>query len=916
MSQLRLGPCVGQRGDLSLPIDCVGETIGILGIKGSGKTYTASVLVEEFLKKHVQVVVYDPLDVCWGLTSSANGRDEGMQIVVLGGDHAHLPLDARSGVEVANFVVDQRQSVVLVPHGTKSAQRQFITDFAERLFYRKGETANRTPLHVMIDEADLFCLSADTELLTKAGWTRYDDIKIGDLAVCFDLASNQYSYGKVSRVIVRQYAGKMINLKTKSLDCLVTPEHRVVLKRVQRAVGRYKQYPWTVVRADQVPTCIGIPSGGSPCGVEVPNVSNNEFRILGWLLTDGGAHSYKKRNVKLTLEQGLFTTKGGKQLSREMNRLLMTIPGVTRYQRTRKSHRHRRGVSTSIRWYFGGSSSEKFLRLMGGHVAPKTIRRIPRNILENASTEQLRALWVGLVEGDGSFQNGQWRVFYPGLNSGLADDFQELSLKLGLSTVKSLNNSTKCWVVSIASTRKCHWLRRRKIIDYSGPVWDITVPTGAFVARRNGRIFVTGNCPQRVFSGAERMLGAVDDLVRRGRSRGIGTTLVTQRSASINKDVLTQLDTLVVHRIVGPHDRKAIAEWIETHDVEAEREELLSSLSGLVKGEAWVWSPLRHVFSRVKIRRRETYDSSSTPKLQAATPPRRFTKVDLERLKTHLASVVAEAENNDPRKLQQKVAVLSSKLKQLECAPVTPAKAAPDSKATKQLIVSYSKRLESARRTLDRLQRDYEKAAQGLQGLLPRFSELADALLVPAITLPSEMPVPSTSGRPSRSESAKVAISTGSGRARMLQVLAIASRPLKDEEIGLLTDIRHRGGTFATYRRQLQAAGLIQREHDGYVITDDGRRATPEKIDGAICGEGLLDYYVGRLGGGGRSRILQVIARVYPKSLSISEIEELSDIHGGTLMTYVRQLTAAAIIVKKEDRTFQLHELLTSDAML
>jgi hypothetical protein len=35
--------------------------------------------------------------------------------------------------------------------------------------------------------------------------------------------------------------------------------------------------------------------------------------------------------------------------------------------------------------------------------------------------------------------------------------------------------------------------------------------------------------PQRVLAGGERLLGAMSDLVRRGRVRGLGVTLVTQQ---------------------------------------------------------------------------------------------------------------------------------------------------------------------------------------------------------------------------------------------------------------------------------------------------------------------------------------------------------------------------------------------------
>ena len=35
-------------------------------------------------------------------------------------------------------------------------QRRLVTDFAERLYYRKGQDKHRQPLHLVIDEADEF----------------------------------------------------------------------------------------------------------------------------------------------------------------------------------------------------------------------------------------------------------------------------------------------------------------------------------------------------------------------------------------------------------------------------------------------------------------------------------------------------------------------------------------------------------------------------------------------------------------------------------------------------------------------------------------------------------------------------------------------------------------------------------------
>jgi len=93
-----------------------------------------------------------------------------------------------------------------------------------------------------------------------------------------------------------------------------------------------------------------------------------------------------------------------------------------------------------------------------------------------------------------------------------------------------------------------------------------------------------------------------------GRNRGIGVTLINQRAATINKDVLTQLDTLLAFQNVSPQDRKALKDWVEFHAAEGDFEKFMASLPSLPKGEGWIWSPeFLGIFERIKIRKRETF---------------------------------------------------------------------------------------------------------------------------------------------------------------------------------------------------------------------------------------------------------------------------------------------------------------------
>jgi hypothetical protein len=114
--------------------------------------------------------------------------------------------------------------------------------------------------------------------------------------------------------------------------------------------------------------------------------------------------------------------------------------------------------------------------------------------------------------------------------------------------------------------------------------------------------------PQRVFGALGKTFNAVSNLIVMGRNRGIGVTLINQRAATINKDVLTQLDTLLAFRNVSPQDRKALKEWVEYHAAEGDFDKFMQSLPSLPTGEGWIWSPeFLGIFERIKIRERETF---------------------------------------------------------------------------------------------------------------------------------------------------------------------------------------------------------------------------------------------------------------------------------------------------------------------
>src|SRR5258708_1940337 len=170
--------------------------------------------------------------------------------------------------------------------------------------------------------------------------------------------------------------------------------------------------------------------------------------------------------------------------------------------------------------------------------------------------------------------------------------------------------------------------------------------------------------PQRPYKGEEAMLGAMDRLVRWGRGEGIGATLITQRSAKVNKDVTTQCETLIAHRTIGPQDRDAIDQWIKFHADQDKRQEALMKIAGLADGQAIVWSPeWLSIFGIFSIRRRQTFDSASTPKVgEKRVEPKHLAVPDLAKLRDQLATTIEQAKVNDPRELRRQIADLKKQL--------------------------------------------------------------------------------------------------------------------------------------------------------------------------------------------------------------------------------------------------------------
>lgn len=151
---------------------------------------------------------------------------------------------------------------------------------------------------------------------------------------------------------------------------------------------------------------------------------------------------------------------------------------------------------------------------------------------------------------------------------------------------------------------------------------------------------------------------ALERLIRLGRNRGYGYTLISQRPATIDKDALSQTENLFVLRTVGAHDRKALSEWLNIHN--REDNGFLDEIQGLENGTGYFWSPQwTKDFVKVKVRERETFHPGETRKVGKAQKAVDLCDVRefVEKIRPQLTKTVAVVKVKGPATNMEDVAV-------------------------------------------------------------------------------------------------------------------------------------------------------------------------------------------------------------------------------------------------------------------
>jgi hypothetical protein len=412
--------------------------------------------------------------------------------------------------------------------------------------------------------------------------------------------------------------------------------------------------------------------------------------------------------------------------------------------------------------------------------------------------------------------------------------------------------------------------------------------------------------PQRVTAGDARMVGAWEKLVKWGRTHGLGVTLITQRSASLNKDVLTQVETLIALRTTGPQDQAAVRAWVDEHD---EGAAMLAQLRKLGNGEAFVLSPQWLELDeplRIRFARRRTFDSGATPRAgEKRVAPRSVAEVDLAALKEAMAETIEKAKADDPKELRKHIVQLERDLAAERAKPTPePAVERVAVPVIEQLHIDAFRgkidQLLDALNDLDVRLHEYpaELPTEGKQGQPTTRRSAPRATSASSTTGRAPVAGSSTTQRedPPAARDTRPAAAGGpaelrSGARRMVEALGrMAPLRLTKGQWGMVAKLKTTGGTWSTYLSDIRRAGLIDENSAGYTLTDAGFEYLGGRPDPMTPDE-LQDHYRSVLRSGA-VKMLDALIDAYPDPLTREELGAAADIvtTGGTFSTYLSDL--------------------------
>lgn len=326
------------------------------------------------------------------------------------------------------------------------------------------------------------CFDEKTEILTNKGFKKFNEVKEEEVVLTYNTKENILEHKKGNTVILN-YEGIMIKGESKHLDYLVTPDHRMYTSHGNKNKFNFELAKDTLNKR-RIFKVASIKENQNeiPCTV-------TEAKLCLAVIADGCIY-LKKGCKKPTIKFNLSKTRKIEYLKELLETL--DVNYNIRYCKSREKQNQFGVYEINI----NGSNSEFFINLITKN------KLIPQSFL-NYSSENLKQL-INCYTFFNEYVDKRENCTSSTITSACehnVDALQQMCLMSDQRCIKSRSNHNtslgnfKGWSLSI-TPRNISRLNETNtsLQDYKGKVWCINNENTTLIVRRNGKVFISGNC--------------------------------------------------------------------------------------------------------------------------------------------------------------------------------------------------------------------------------------------------------------------------------------------------------------------------------------------------------------------------------------------------------------------------------------
>lgn len=339
-----------------------------------------------------------------------------------------------------------------------------------------------------------FCVDADTEIMTRRGWLRYDQVRVGDETLGLR-EDGAVFWSIVDGVHVFPGDHEVVRWKWRRHDSVTTPDHRWLVERTSSQVT----CAWTTT--DQIQTNDALICGRELSEYPEQKYSDALVELVAWYWTEGCLHPHGAVSIAQS-------PTANPENWASIQAALISCFGYA------KAHGDGRA------FYVG--TNEARADVIKQH-APGKEKALSLDFVLSLTKAQLQLLIDISVRADGHSrpQRGRSgrsvRVYQKNRDS---LDVLQIACQL-LGRQSSLTHQSNGWCLHIFERSRVipHTVARGRGEPefYRGVVWCPTTATSTWLARRNGQVYFTGNTERKSFSFSAKVMG---QYVRRAAMAG------------------------------------------------------------------------------------------------------------------------------------------------------------------------------------------------------------------------------------------------------------------------------------------------------------------------------------------------------------------------------------------------------------